>query len=83
MSALPEYPRDPEALIKLDRAHKALDAAVLSMQADIDKTLQEVELRHNPFIWTAQSVLYEALANASLCGFTREETEEIMDCDRH
>lgn len=83
MSSMPEYPKDADALLTLDRAHKALDSAAANMQADIDKAILEVELRHNPFIWTAQSVLYEAMSNAALCGFSRAETEEIMGCDHH
>lgn len=83
MSSMPDYPRDEDALIKVDRAHKALDGAVANMQADIDKAILGVEVRHNPFIWTAQSVLYEAMSNAALCGFSRAETEEVMGCQQH
>lgn len=83
MSAMPEYPRDQEALLKVDRAHKALNGAMESMQSDLDKAVLDVEMRHNPFIFAAQSVFYEAMGNAALAGFTREELESVIDCGMH
>jgi hypothetical protein len=45
--------------------------------------LQDLANKHNPFIWAAQSLLYEAMGNAGMAGFSQEQLDQIMGCQGH
>lgn len=83
MSTIPPYPQDEDALLKLDRAHKAYELAVQAYQQDIDAETARLAAKHNPFIWAAHSVLYEAMGNAALAGFSPADLAKTMGCANH
>jgi hypothetical protein len=83
MSAMPHYPQDENALLKLSKAHEALDKANAVYLQEYERLTAELAQKHNPFIYMAQSVLYEALGNAAMAGFSRDQMYEVMDCDGH
>lgn len=83
MSAMPEYVPDNDVLIKLDLAHKALNRVNAEYIAEYERMCKELEDKHNPFIWTAQSVLYEAMGKAGLAGFSHEDMAKVMGCRSH
>lgn len=83
MSKMPEFPTDDDCLIKVDLAHKALHLVNEAYRADRDAALRAVELKHTPFIYAAQSVMYEALGNAALAGFDTDELQQTMGCSIH
>lgn len=83
MSAMPEITPDDDVLVKLDRAHRAYEGAVALYQADVDKANKELAAKHNPFIWAAHSVLYEAMGNAALAGFEPRDLARTMGCADH
>jgi hypothetical protein len=83
MSTMPMYPQDENALVKLDRAHKALDLANGSYADDVNRAMEELDKKHSPFIYAAQSVLYEAMGNAAMAGFSHAEMTDVMDCEGH
>ena len=77
------FPQDDNALLKLDQAHKGLDKVNESYTADLDRAIAEVDAKHAPFIYAAQSVLYEAMGNAAMAGFSRDQMVAVMDCAGH
>ena len=83
MSKLPPYPVDNEATLKLDQAHKSLHMVNEAYKAEVDAAVRMVEMKHAPFLYTAQSVLYEAMSEAALAGFDAEEQAQIMGCVGH
>ena len=83
MSALPDFPQDENALLKLDKAHKALDQVNKAYHDELDLVIDATDQKHSPFIYAAQSVLYEAMGNAAMAGFTREQMIAVMDCPSH
>lgn len=83
MSAMPEITPDDDVLVKLDRAHKAYEATLRSYQDDLDKESARLAAKHNPFIWSAQSVLYEAMGAAGFAGFSPAEMVKTMGCSQH
>lgn len=80
---LSEMTPDDDVLVKLDRAHKGFEGAVAAYQADMEKAHRQVVAKHNPFLWTAESVLYEAMAKAAFAGFTNEEMSKAIGCSAH
>lgn len=81
---MPPFPtEDTEALIKVDRAHKGLHLVNAQYRDELDAAVKAIDLKHSPFIYAAQSVLYEALRNASLNGFDTDELQQAMGCDHH
>jgi len=84
MSTMPAYPSaDEQSLTKLDLAHKGLHGAIQAYQDELDKAMKDIEMKHNPFIFAAESVVYEAMGNAALNGFSREEMYQAMGCAGH
>jgi hypothetical protein len=83
MSVMPQFPLDNDSLLKVDRAHRALELTLRSQSDELDAEVARIAQKHNPFIYAAQSVLYEAMGNASLAGFSSEEMQRVMDCDYH
>lgn len=83
MSTIPPYPQDDGELLKLDRAHKAYELALQAYNEDVQKENERLAAKHNPFIWAAQSVLYEAMGNAALAGFSPAEMVQTMGCRNH
>lgn len=83
MSKMPMYPHDQDALLKVDQAHKTLEMVLEAQRTEIDAEVARIAQKHNAFIYASQSVLYEAMGNASLAGFTSEEMQRVMDCDFH
>lgn len=83
MSAMPEITPDDDVLLKLDRAHKAYEEALRLYSADVEKATAELAAKHNPFIWAANSVLYEAMGNAALAGFEPRDLAKAMGCANH
>lgn len=83
MSDMPSFPQDENALIKLTRAHEALDKAQNSYADDLNRAMDEIDQKHSPFIYAAQSVLYEAMGNAAMAGFTKEQMVDVMACEGH
>jgi hypothetical protein len=81
MSAMPHIIPDDDLLLKVDRAHKALEGATKAYDAERARVLLELDQKHNPFIWAAQSVLYEAMGNAALAGFTEDDLCKVMHGD--
>jgi hypothetical protein len=45
--------------------------------------MKDIEMKHNPFIFAAESVVYEAMGNAAMNGFSREEMYQAMGCAGH
>ena len=80
---MPDYPVDNECLVKVDKAHKALHLVNDQYRTEMDAAVRAVELKHTPFIYAAQSVLYEALGNAALNGFDTDELRQLMGCGTH
>jgi hypothetical protein len=80
---LPPYPVDEESLLKVDLAHKALHKSVEAYRQELQEAMDRIERKHNPFIFTAQSVLYEAMANAAMSGFSETEMQQAMGCAGH
>lgn len=80
MSTLPPYPTDTESLLKVDRAHKTLHENIVAYRAELQEAMDRIERKHNPFIYAAQSVLYEAMSNAALNGFSELEIQTAMGC---
>ena len=83
MSKLPPYPTDAESLVKVDLAHKALHGAVEAYRTELQEAMDRIERKHNPFIFTAQSVLYEAMANSAHSGCSEDEMRQVMGCAGH
>lgn len=83
MSEMPEYPLSSDALLQVDRAHKAYELISNEYIAEIDRLNKELAVKFNPSIFAAQSVLYEAMGQASSAGFTYEQMVEVMECDQH
>jgi hypothetical protein len=83
MSALPSIAPDAEALLKLDLAHKGYEQAMRTYREDVARENERLAAKHNAFIWTAQSVLYEAMGNAALAGFSPAEMVQTMGCSDH
>ena len=81
---MPAFPvEDPESLLKLSNAHQALHLVNEQYRADLDAAVRAVDLKHSPFIYAAQSVLYEAMRNASLNGFDADQMQVVMGCSGH
>lgn len=81
---MPAYPAaDEQSLLKVDLAHKALHSAVETYRAELQEAMDRIERKHNPFIFAAQSVLYEAMGNAALNGFSEPEMQQAMGCAGH
>lgn len=83
MSAMPEITPDDDVLLKLDRAHKGYEQALRDYNADVARENERLSAKHNPFIWSAQSVLYEAMANATFAGFSPDDLVQTMGCRNH
>lgn len=83
MSAIPPYPQEDGELIKLDRAHTGYEKALAAYRDDLAQEKIRLAAKHNPFIWAAQSVLYEAMGNAALAGFSPADMVQTMGCDNH
>lgn len=84
MSTMPPYPiEDTDALVKLTKAHEGFHLVNTQYREELDAVLRAVDLKHSPFIYAAQSVLYEAMQNASLQGFDTEELHQAMGCGSH
>lgn len=83
MSAFPEITPDDDVLVKLDRAHRAYEESLRLYSADVEKANKELAAKHNPFLWAAQSVLYEAMGNAALAGFEPKDLARTMGCANH
>lgn len=83
MSEMPDFPADNEALVKLTLAHQSYEQALKDYDDEIKKAYEQVGLKHNPFIWAAQSVLYEAMGNAALAGFSPAQLGQVMGCRNH
>lgn len=84
MSTLPPFPiEDTEALVKLSNAHDAVHLVNKQFAEEREAAIKAVEQRHAPFIYAAQSVLYEAMRNAALQGFDTEELHQAMGCTSH
>jgi hypothetical protein len=81
MSAMPHIIPDDDLLLKVDRAHKALMGATEAYNVERAKVFRDLDAKHNPFIWAAQSVLYEAMGNAALAGFTEDDLCKVMHGD--
>lgn len=80
---LPPYPVDNEATLKLDQAHKSLHMVNQAYKDELNEAIRRVDLKHAPFLYTAQSVLYEAMSEAAIAGFDAEEQAQIMGCAMH
>lgn len=78
MSAMPEITPDDDVLVKLDRAYHALKGATAAYDAERARVLEELDRKHNPFLWAAQSVLYEAMGNAAMAGFSEADLCKVM-----
>lgn len=84
MSKMPAFPvEDPESLLKLSNAHQAFHLVNQQYREDLDAAIKAVDLKHSPFIYAAQSVLYESMRNASLNGFDTEQMQVVMGCGAH
>ena len=84
MSTMPPFPvEDTEALVKLSDAHRAVHLVNQQYKDEIDAAIRAVELKHSPFLYAAQSVLYEAMRNAALQGFDTDELNQAMGCAGH
>lgn len=83
MSTLPYIEHDSNALLNVDRAHKALDKVQDEIRAAIEKATADINTKFNPVTFTAQSVLYEAMGKAAEAGFTYQQLCDTMDCDSH
>lgn len=84
MSTLPPFPiEDTDALVKLAKAHESVHLINKQYAEDREAAIKAVEQKHAPFIYAAQSVLYEAMRNAALQGFDTAELEQAMGCAGH
>jgi len=83
MSAMPDFPQGEDALLKLDLAHKGYEQAMRTYREDVARENERLAAKHNAFIWAAQSVLYEAMGNAALAGFSPAEMVQTMNCSDH
>jgi hypothetical protein len=84
MSTMPPFPiEDTDALVKLSKAHESVHLVNKQFADDREAAIKAVEQKHAPFLYAAQSVLYEAMRNASLQGFDTEELQQAMGCSSH
>jgi hypothetical protein len=83
MSSMPLYPQDENALVKLTQAHDALDKVQQAYADELNRAMDEIDQKHSPFMYAAQSVLYEAMGNAAMAGFTKEQMVDVMACEGH
>lgn len=72
-----------DALINVDRAHKAVEKINDEIDASIKAATAKINAEFTPVVFEAQSVLYEVMAAACRIGFTYKELREVMDCDGH
>ena len=75
--------RDANAMLDVDRAHKAVEKINAEIDAAVDAAIIAVNAKYSPVAFTATSVLYEAMGRAAEAGFTRQQMHEVMDCDLH
>lgn len=75
--------QDEEAMLKLDRAHKAYEKAQNEVVEALEEAQRKVYERYNPLLFESQSVLYEAMANAARAGFNYEDMVQTMGCTSH
>lgn len=80
---MPYIEHDSNALLNVDRAHKALEKIQDEIRGAIDKATDEINAKYNPVTFAAQSVLYEAMGKASEAGFTYQQLCDTMHCDDH
>lgn len=75
--------RDVNAMLDVDRAHKAVEKLNNEIDAAVVKAIEDINARYSPICFMATSVLYEAMGRAAEAGFTRAQMHEVMDCDAH
>lgn len=84
MSDVADFTQQTEdALLNVDRAHKAYEKVQSEMIEAINKAQNDVMQRFNPVLFESQSVLYEAMARASQAGFSYDDMAQTMSCDNH
>lgn len=75
--------RDVNAMLDVDRAHKAVEKINQEIDDAVNKAIEAINAKYSPLAFTATSVLYEAMGRAAEAGFTRAQMHEVMDCDMH
>ena len=75
--------RDANAMLNVDRAHKAVEKVNDEIDAAVERAIADINAKYSPIALMAQSVLYEAMGKAAEAGFTRRQMVEVMDCDSH
>lgn len=84
MSGVADFTQQTEdALLNVDRAHKAFEKVQSEMVEAISKAQNAVMHQFNPILFESQSVLYEAMARASQAGFSYDDMARTMSCDNH
>jgi hypothetical protein len=74
---------DENALLNVDRAHKALDKINDEIDTAVQQAIDGINAKYSPVSFAATSVLYEAMGKAAEAGFTRAQMYEVMQCDAH
>jgi len=72
-----------DALLNVDRAHKALEKINDEIDAAVQAATQRITSEFAPIDFAARSVLYEAMSKAAEAGFTYQQLCEVMGCDHH
>jgi hypothetical protein len=80
---LPEYPHNDAALVNVVRAHTALEKINAEIDEAVKEATRKINAQYTPMMYAAQSVLYEAMGQASGAGFTYRELCEVMQCANH
>lgn len=83
MSTLPHIEADPNTLLQVDLAHKAYEKIQREIAAAIKVANEKINEEFTPVLFTAQSVLYEAMGKAASAGFTYKQLCDVMECDGH
>jgi hypothetical protein len=83
MSTLPHLDADPNSLLQVDLAHKAYEKVQVEIAAAVRAANLKINEQFSPVLFTAQSVLYEAMGKAAAAGFTYKQLCDVMDCDGH
>ena len=80
---MPHIESDPNTMLELDQAHKAYEKVQLEIETAVAAANRRINEEFTPILYTAKSVLYEAMGKAAQAGFTLTQMYEVMDCDSH
>lgn len=75
--------QDENALLNVDRAHKAVEKTSRELEEALLAAQRKVYEQFSPLLFECQSVLYEAMGKAARAGFSYEDMAKTMGCANH